>query len=165
MIATYIALGSNLDQPLLQLQLAVRALRALPTSRLVHRSSIYRSAPVGPGEQPDYLNAAVRLDTRLDALALLDHLQRIERAQGRTRGTRWGPRTLDLDLLFYGDLIRSDVRLTLPHPRLHERNFVLYPLREISDTSRLPDGTDLDTLLARCQAGVLENTGEALGDA
>jgi len=146
----FIALGSNLDDPAVQLQRAVIALAALPDTRLEQVSGVYRSTAVGPGPQPDYLNAVVRLATRLAPESLLDALQGIERAQGRVRGVRWGPRTLDLDILLYGDRHIQSARLTVPHPRMHRRDFVLYPLREISNTNlTLPGGADIDTLLAR----------------
>jgi len=148
MTPAYIALGSNLDEPARQLQRAVGELAALPDTRLEQVSSVYRSAAVGPGAQPDYLNAAARLATRLEPEALLDALQRIEQFQGRQRGARWGPRTLDLDILLYGDRQIHSPRLTIPHPRMHEREFVLYPLREISNTNlQLPDGMDIDSLI------------------
>jgi 2-amino-4-hydroxy-6-hydroxymethyldihydropteridine diphosphokinase len=144
----FIALGSNLDEPALQLRRGVSALAALPDTRLEQVSSVYRSAAVGPGTQPDYLNAVARLATRLAPEALLDALQRIEQAQGRQRGARWGPRTLDLDILLYGHRQIRSPRLTIPHPRMRERDFVLYPLREISNTNlQLPDGMDIDSLI------------------
>lgn len=151
MTAAYIALGSNLGDRENHLRRAVIALAALPRTRLDRVSSVYRSAAVGPGTQPDYLNAVARLTTDLSAIALLDALQRIERDQGRVRDVRWGPRTLDLDLLLYGDETITSPRLTVPHPRMQQRHFVLYPLREISDGDpRLPDGTHLGALLRQC---------------
>jgi 2-amino-4-hydroxy-6-hydroxymethyldihydropteridine diphosphokinase len=155
----YIALGSNLDYPAQQLQRAVTALAGLPTSVLTRVSSVYRSAAVGPGQQPDYLNAVALLSTRLAPDALLDALLGIEQAQGRERSERWGPRTLDLDLLLYGDRKIRSARLTVPHPRMHERDFVLYPLREISNTNLiLPGDGDVDTLLAQLPEDGLEKT-------
>ena len=159
MTPAYIALGSNLDQPENQLQLAVTALAALPGTRLERASSVYRSTAVGPGPQPDYLNAVALLETDLPPETLLDALQAIERAQGRERGVRWGPRTLDLDLLLYGELEIHSTDLTVPHPRMHLRDFVLYPLREISNTNLvLPGGTDIDTLLAQLPRDGLAKT-------
>ncbi len=156
MIEAYIGLGSNLEEPLQQLRQALLAIAELPSSHLVHVSSAYRSAAVGPGEQPDYLNAAVQLRTSLDPDALLQKLQRIELAQGRVRTVRWGPRTLDLDILLYGDLRLTTPTLTIPHPGLARRNFVLYPLLEICGPNLvLPDGADLGTLIARCPQGDL----------
>jgi len=165
MTPTWIALGSNLDDPVLQLQRAVVALAALPHTRLEQVSGVYRSAAVGPGTQPDYLNAVARLATRLAPESLLDALQRIEWAQGRERGVRWGPRTLDLDILLYGDRRIHSARLTVPHPRMHHRDFVLYPLREISNTNlTLPDGADIDSLLERLPGDGLVKTHYTLRD-
>jgi 2-amino-4-hydroxy-6-hydroxymethyldihydropteridine diphosphokinase len=152
MAVAYIALGSNLQQPARQLTLALDALDRLPDTTLAAVSGIYRSAAVGPGTQPDYLNAVARLQTGLAPLALLHALQEIEQAQGRERGIRWGPRTLDLDILLYDQLqLRSD-ELRLPHPAMRERPFVLYPLAELDPALVLPCGTALGTLLAACPA-------------
>ena len=134
-----IGIGSNLDDPLAQVRAALQALAALPASQLSTCSPLYRSVPVGgPPGQPDYLNAVAALDTRLSADQLLRALQAIEAAQGRVRELRWGPRTLDLDLLLYADLVRDDAWLTLPHPRLHLRAFVLYPLADLAPDLALP---------------------------
>lgn len=163
MIQSFIALGSNQQQPALQLQRAVDAIGQLPESQLVQASHLYRSAAVGPGEQPDYLNAVICLNTHLPALALLDALQEIENSQGRVRTVRWGPRTLDLDILLYGDQQIAQARLEVPHPRMAQRNFVLYPLQEIASPNLvLPDGTELGTLVAHCPRGSLEDTGRVL---
>jgi 2-amino-4-hydroxy-6-hydroxymethyldihydropteridine diphosphokinase len=159
MIPAYIGLGSNLQQPLLQLRAALRAIARLPSSRLVQVSSFYRSAAVGPGKQPDYLNAVLRLDTDLPPAQLLEALQAIEHAQGRVRNIRWGARSLDLDILLYGDQQIATPDLTIPHPALGQRNFVVYPLAEIAGPNLvLPDGTDLGTLIARCPPGDLVKT-------
>ena len=159
MTPAYIALGSNLRDPECQLRRAVVALKSLPDTRLDRVSGIYRSVALGPGTQPDYLNAVSLLATKLSPTALLDALQQIEQDQGRIRGVRWGPRTLDLDILLYGDLQIASGRLTVPHPRMQHRNFVLYPLREISNTNLvLPDGTDIDTLLRQCPGNGLVRT-------
>ncbi len=147
----YVALGSNLGDPEKQLCTAVNALAALSECQLDGVSSVYRSAALGPGTQPDYLNAVVRLHTALNAEALLDALQQIEQQQGRIRDVTWGPRTLDLDLLLYDDQTITSPRLTVPHPQMQHRHFVLYPLREIGgDTLVLPGGTALDALLQHC---------------
>jgi 2-amino-4-hydroxy-6-hydroxymethyldihydropteridine diphosphokinase len=159
MIEAYIGLGSNLEEPIQQLRHALLAVAELPSSHLVQVSSAYRSPAVGPGEQPDYLNAVVQLRTSLDPDALLQKLQRIELAQGRVRTVRWGPRTLDLDILLYGDLRLTTPTLSIPHPGLARRNFVLYPLLEICGPNLvLPDGADLGTLIARCPQGDLVKT-------
>ena len=148
----YIGLGSNLAEPLRQLQAALAAIAELPHSQLVTTSSFYASDPLGPPDQPRYVNAVAALDTSLAPLELLDALQRIEQEQGRVRkAERWGPRTLDLDILLFGDRLLSETRLTVPHYHMHARAFVLYPLAEIAPTDlQLPDGRRLEQLLAAC---------------
>lgn len=149
MMRVYLALGSNLADPLHQVQSALDALAAIPQSRLVACSSLYRTPPYGPPDQPDYLNAAVALDTELSPEALLDHTQRIELEQGRVRKDhRWGPRTLDLDIMLFGDLTLATARLTVPHYDMHNRAFMLLPLLEIAPALCLPDGTRIADLLA-----------------
>jgi 2-amino-4-hydroxy-6-hydroxymethyldihydropteridine diphosphokinase len=151
MIAAYIGLGSNLQEPIRQLRSAVASIRKLPDSNVAGISSAYGSAALGPGEQPDYLNAVLCLHTDLAPQVLLGKLQQIESSQGRVRTERWGARTLDLDILLYGNLKIATPDLTIPHASLSLRNFVLYPLAEISGPNLvLPDGSDLGTLLARC---------------
>ncbi len=132
LVSAWIGLGSNLDDPRGQLRRAAAALAELPQSRLVALSGHYGSSPLGPQDQPDYVNAAARLDTALEPLALLDALQAIENAQGRVRARRWGERTLDLDLLLYGRQRIDLPRLQVPHPGLPQRAFVLCPLAEIA---------------------------------
>ncbi len=128
----YIGLGSNLSDPAEQVERAFEFLEAVPEIRLLSRSSLYRSAPIGPVEQPEYVNAVAKISTTLEARELLDALQRIERLRGRKRGVRWGPRVLDLDLLAYGDQQIDELRLKVPHPGIADRNFVLLPLLEIA---------------------------------
>lgn len=140
---TYIALGSNLNQPKQQLNHAIQALAQLPNSQLVAISSFYQSKPLGPQDQPDYVNAVVCLNTELSPLDLLEHLQQIERQQGRVRLRRWGERTLDLDILLYANLQMQTERLTLPHYAMTQREFVIVPLFEIAPDLVLPDGTPL----------------------
>ncbi len=149
-VSAYLGLGSNLADPPAQLRRALAALARLPDSRLQAVSGLYRSPPMGPPDQPDYVNAVARLDTRLSPLALLDRLQAIERAQGRVRGIHWGPRTLDLDLLLHGRARMRTERLVLPHPGLHERPFVLVPLAEIAPRLVLPGGAVVAELAAAC---------------
>lgn len=140
----YIGLGSNLASPASQLKQALLAIARIPHSQLTHVSSFYRSSPVGgPPDQPDYLNACACLLTRLAPEALLDHLQQIENAHGRVRTVRWGARTLDLDILLFGDYQLQTDRLSIPHPRLTERAFALLPLLEIAPDLPLPDGRPL----------------------
>lgn len=160
----YIGLGSNLAEPREQLRDALKALADIPSSRLVAVSSLYVSDPLGPPDQPRYNNAVAVLETTQDPLTLLDALQAIEQAQGRERKTeRWGPRTLDLDILLYGDRLIDEPRLTVPHYHLHARPFVLYPLAEVApDTLQLADGRYLKHLLAACPFEGLERVGEAL---
>lgn len=129
----YVGLGSNLQGPAGQLDSAFDLLAAIPDTRLIARSSLYRSAPFGGVEQPDFVNAAAALLTRLSAQQLLDELQSIESRRGRERdGVRWGPRILDLDLLVYANEAIDEAGLTVPHPGIAERNFVLLPLKEIA---------------------------------
>jgi 2-amino-4-hydroxy-6-hydroxymethyldihydropteridine diphosphokinase len=153
-IRAYIGLGSNLDNPRQQIQRAIKALGRIPESRLTATSCLYRSKPMGPVDQPDYVNAVAMLDTCLEPLTLLDALQAIEQQQGRARnGERWGPRTLDLDLLLYGAEKIELPRLQVPHPGITQRSFELtFPdgraLREvlaaiaINDLEPLPQGED-----------------------
>jgi 2-amino-4-hydroxy-6-hydroxymethyldihydropteridine diphosphokinase len=155
-LRAWIGLGSNLEDPLAQVSTALQELKLLPDTTLAARSSLYRSDPVGPPGQPDYINAVAALDTRLEPEALLDALQAIEQMHQRVRKTHWGPRTLDLDLLLYGDQVISTPRLTVPHAYMTERNFVLWPLAELAPELILPDGRPLNTLLQHCPLGTLE---------
>ncbi|MEI7187980.1 2-amino-4-hydroxy-6-hydroxymethyldihydropteridine diphosphokinase [Dickeya dianthicola] len=149
MIQVYLALGSNLSEPLQQVRAALTALDAIPHTRLVRCSSFYRSRPLGPQDQPDYLNAVAELQTALPPETLLDHTQRIEQEQGRVRKeNRWGPRTLDLDILLFGSLTLHTERLTIPHYDMKNREFMLYPLAELAPEQVFPDG---ETLAARLQ--------------
>lgn len=156
MITTCIGLGSNLGDSLATIQSAITALSALPESRLTAVSQFYRSRAVGPGEQPDYINAAAELLTDLDAEHLLDELQRIESEHDRTRGpVRWTARTLDLDLLLYGDALIETERLSVPHPRINERNFVLLPLNDLNHHLIFPNGVCLTDLVKQTpQTGI-----------
>lgn len=153
MTLAYIAIGSNLASPLEQVNAAITALGEIPYSQIVARSAFYRTPPLGPQDQPDYLNAAVALETTLDADTLLDHTQRIELAQGRVRkAERWGPRTLDLDIMLFGDEVINTPRLTVPHYDMHNRGFMLWPLFEIAPEVLFPDGTPLACVLTQCGA-------------
>jgi len=135
----YIGLGSNLDDPEHQVRRALAELEALPLTRLEAGSPLYRSAPMGPQDQPPFINAVARLATHLSPLALLDQLQALEQRHRRVRRRHWGPRTLDLDLLLYEGCRARWPRLTLPHPGIAERNFVLVPLADIAPDERLGD--------------------------
>lgn len=157
----YIGLGSNLAEPLQQLHAALQAIAQLPHSCLQAHSSFYISDPLGPADQPRYVNAVAALDTELQPWQLLDALQRIEQEQGRVRkAERWGPRTLDLDILLFGERLIDDERLTVPHYHLHARPFVLYPLAEVAAELQLPDGRRLDALLDACPFTGLERLPE-----
>ncbi|EFE07618.1 2-amino-4-hydroxy-6-hydroxymethyldihydropteridine diphosphokinase [Citrobacter youngae ATCC 29220] len=149
----YIAIGSNLASPLEQVNAAVQAIGEIPDSHIVAVSSFYRTPPLGPQDQPDYLNAAVALDTALAPEALLDHTQRIELQQGRVRkAERWGPRTLDLDIMLFGDEVIHTERLTVPHYDMKNRGFMLWPLFEIAPELIFPDGVSLHQYLTRLGA-------------
>ncbi|MET6676545.1 2-amino-4-hydroxy-6-hydroxymethyldihydropteridine diphosphokinase [Citrobacter amalonaticus] len=153
MTLVYIALGSNLASPLEQVNAAVNAIGEIPESRIVALSSFYRTPPLGPQDQPDYLNAAVALETTLEAETLLDHTQRIELQQGRVRkAERWGPRTLDLDIMLFGDRVINSERLTVPHYDMKNRGFMLWPLFEIAPDLHFPDGTSLQQRLTHLGA-------------
>lgn len=148
MTRVYIAVGSNLASPLDQVNAAIAALGEIPETKIASVSSFYRTPPLGPQDQPDYLNAAVALDTRLEPEILLDNTQRIELRQGRVRKEeRWGPRTLDLDIMLFGDAVIHTDRLTVPHYDMHNRGFMLWPLAEIAPDLIFPDGTPLTSLL------------------
>ena len=149
-VDAYIGLGSNLEQPAAQLARAVSELAGLPKSTLVAQSPFYASRPVGPQDQPDFVNGAVHLRTDLSAHELLDCLQAIEQAHGRERLRHWGPRTLDLDLLLFGQVTLKDARLTVPHAELANRDFVLQPLLDLAPELALPDGTTVAELRRDC---------------
>ena len=147
----YVGLGSNLDNPIHQLKQALLVLNTIPTTVLLKHSALYRSKPLGPQNQPDYINAVAVLTTELAPLMLLNELQAIENKQGRVRtARRWGPRTLDLDMLLYGNKQLETPQLTLPHPGLYDRAFVLYPLYECAPDLVLPNGLKAYDLIQRC---------------
>jgi 2-amino-4-hydroxy-6-hydroxymethyldihydropteridine diphosphokinase len=144
----YIGLGANLAQPVQQLEQAVLALQRIKQTTLAQVSGFYSSKPMGPQDQPDYVNAVAALHTRLAAEDLLTELQQIELEQGRQRkDERWGPRTLDLDILLFGNNVIQTERLIVPHYGMKQREFVLYPLAELNSNLVLPDGTRLTELL------------------
>lgn len=158
MITIYIAIGSNLADPATQANNAIEALKGLPKSQFIQASALYSSAPMGPQDQPDYINAVVKLKTELSPIELLDLTQAIELKHGRVRkDERWGPRTLDLDILLYGNQTIQNERLTIPHYGMKERAFVLYPLAEIAPDLILPDGTELQHLLNTVDRGELSS--------
>ncbi|KGJ99208.1 2-amino-4-hydroxy-6-hydroxymethyldihydropteridine diphosphokinase [Thalassotalea sp. ND16A] len=150
----YIGLGSNLERPKQQIQQAVDALKLLPETNVTAVSSLYSSKPMGPQDQPDYINAVAAISTELSAIELLDQLQQIELSFGRVRkDQRWGARVLDLDILLFGDQVINSERLTVPHYGMKVREFVIYPLAEIAEKLTLPDGTKIKQL----QATIAEN--------
>lgn len=151
----YIGMGSNLAAPAEQLREAIKALSQLPDTDLAGVSSFYVSDSLLPG-QPRYTNAVAALDTALAPIALLNALQGIENGQGRERLERWGPRTLDLDILLFGERVINEPRLSVPHYHMHARAFVLYPLAELAPGITLADGRKLDDLLADCPFEGLE---------
>lgn len=144
METVYIALGSNLENPLDQLKQAVRSLEKL--AKKVDVSPFYGSKPLGPQDQPDYVNAVAKFETDLTAIALLNALQNIENEQGRVRLRRWGERTLDLDMLLYGNQQIQTERLTVPHYDMHNREFVIVPLYDLAPDLVLPNGTRIADL-------------------
>lgn len=149
----YIGLGSNLNQPIVQLETAVQSLAEIKQTQLLKVSSFYQSKPVGFLDQPDFINAVAQLSTELDPLTLLDELQSIEKKQGRIRDGKLNqPRTLDLDILLYENIILAMPNLILPHPRLRSRVFVLAPLAEISPELKLPSGEKVAELLGALSA-------------
>ncbi len=150
MTDVFVGLGSNLADPAAQLGRAIAELAALPNTTLVAQSPFYASKPVGPQDQPDYVNGAAWLNTSLTPHVLLDHLQNIEQAHGRERLQHWGPRTLDLDVLLFGQQTLNDDRLTVPHAQLSQRDFALQPLLDLNPKLTLPNGTTLALLRQQC---------------
>ncbi|MFV0596171.1 2-amino-4-hydroxy-6-hydroxymethyldihydropteridine diphosphokinase [Shewanella sp.] len=148
MTQVFVALGANLEDPTAQLDNAVAALSALADNQSLKVSPYYCSAPMGDVVQPDYINAVASFETTLSPIALLDALQEIENTQGRVRRERWGPRTLDLDLLLYDDAIIDVPRLKVPHYGMKERSFVLVPLAAIAPDLVLPCKTPLRSLIS-----------------
>lgn len=146
---TYIGLGSNLESPANQIKSALASLEALPHCQHVQCSPWYSSLAVGPGEQPDYINAVVRLETQLAPVDLLHQLQAIENKHGRQRSIRWGARTLDLDLLLYDNVSINTEELQLPHPEINNRNFVIYPLYDLAPELILPNGQKLSDVASQ----------------
>ena len=147
----FIALGSNLNSPASQLIRALQSIAQLPKTALIKKSSLYKTTPVGYSEQPDFINAVAEIATELSAESLLKHLLKIENAFGRERPFPNSPRVLDLDLLLYDDLILQTENLTLPHPRMHLRGFVLLPLAEIAPEINIPQHGNVVKLAESCE--------------
>ncbi len=152
----YIALGSNLENPVDQIQRAFEELKQLPETLLISQSSLYKSAPVGRLDQPDFINAVACIETRLAPLDLLHELLAVEHRHGRIRESLNAPRTLDLDILMYDNVECQDSALTLPHPRMTQRAFVLKPLMEIASDCQIPGLGPIAPLLVACQEQSLE---------
>ena len=148
----FVALGANIGEPLRQIEAAFAALAALPGTRVLARSSLYRSAPVGYADQPDFINAVAMIETALAPHALLDALLAIERAHGRIREFPNAPRTLDLDIVLYGDVVLQEPGLTIPHARMLERAFVMLPLAEIAPDAVVPGQGRVSDLARRVDA-------------
>jgi 2-amino-4-hydroxy-6-hydroxymethyldihydropteridine diphosphokinase len=170
MTTIYIGIGSNLDDPRTQVKQAIEELKHLTDCQFVAASGLYQSKPLPveqsdqyySGTQPDYVNVVVAIETERDPLSLLDDLQAIEVRHGRNRqAKRWAPRTLDLDVLLAGDKIIKHNRLIIPHPGLHERSFVLYPLQEIAPDLVIPGHGPLAGLVVQCDVEGLERLGDA----
>ena len=161
-VLAFIGIGANLGDPVAQvLDAFARLGRDVPHSRLTGRSRLYRNPPMGPQDQPDYVNAVARLETRLQPRALLDRLQAIEVACGRRRdGTRWGPRLLDLDLLLFGSEVIDEPGLRVPHPGIAERDFVLFPLLELAPGLIVPGHGPVAALCRRMPGTGLQVVGE-----
>jgi 2-amino-4-hydroxy-6-hydroxymethyldihydropteridine diphosphokinase len=149
-VTAYVGLGSNLDRPREQVLAAFEELAQLPQTRLVSRSGLYRSAPIGRRDQPDFVNAVAQVDTALQPPRLLAELQAIENRHGRERPHADAARTLDLDLLLYGNAVINSDSLAVPHPRMHQRAFVLRPLAEISPAVSVPGRGTVAQLLRAC---------------
>lgn len=151
MNTVFIGLGSNLDEPLSQLKTAIKSLGQLENTEVINVSSFYSSAPMGPQDQADYINAVAKLSTSLKVEQLLDECQNIENQQGRVRKQHWGARTLDLDILLFADEVIKTERLTVPHIGISQRNFVLYPLNDLLDDNfNIPTFGIISELLAAC---------------
>lgn len=156
-IRVYIGIGSNLDNPVAQVLEAVEELEMIPDTILAERSTLYSARPMGPEDQPDYVNAVVAMDTLLSADELHKALIKIEDLQGRVReGEKWGPRIIDLDLLLYGNSTIDTATLTVPHPGMHERDFVIIPLEEVAGNLKIPGRGNLYSLINKCKSHSLK---------
>jgi 2-amino-4-hydroxy-6-hydroxymethyldihydropteridine diphosphokinase len=151
MTTVFLGIGSNMDDPPAQLQMAVAALRLLPGTRMQRISPTYASKAWGKTDQPDFLNMVVQVETDLQPAALLEQVKQIEAAQGRLPGERWGPRPVDIDILLYDKLTINTPTLVIPHPRMWERAFVLRPLSDLLPDLCAPDGTLISVLLKQVQ--------------
>ena len=155
MTRCYLGLGSNLRSPERQLRQAIEQIKKLPRSVITHQSKLYVSHPLGARSQPHYCNMVIEIHTSLPALRLLNHCQRIENTHQRLRKKHWGARTLDIDLLLYGQQTINHVDLTVPHPHMVKRDFVLVPLLEIAPTAHLPTGEPVASYINTCDTYLL----------
>ncbi|MFK5915692.1 MAG: 2-amino-4-hydroxy-6-hydroxymethyldihydropteridine diphosphokinase [Woeseiaceae bacterium] len=161
-VRVFIGLGSNLDEPIQQIKTALDALEQHSDLNLVQYSCLYKSDPMGPQDQPDYINAVAEVTTRLASEPLLNELQTIENTQGRVRKTRWGARTLDLDILLYGNEVIDSERLIVPHCGIAQRNFVIYPLSElVNDDFNIPSLGEIKNLLKQCSSQGIQRLNKA----
>lgn len=156
MTIVYVGLGSNMGDTEQHIISALKSLGDIQSTKIMQTSSLYKSKPVGPQDQADYINAVARLDTELSALELLDELQAIENEHGRVRNEHWGPRTLDLDILMFGNKIINNDRLTVPHPEIPNRCFVLVPLAEIDSECVIPEAGNVRELIKKVDQEGLE---------
>lgn len=156
MTTAYIALGSNLSKPVNQLNLAIYHLKQLDTLSVISISPYYLSKPVDKSIQPDFVNAVIKITTSLSAIDLLSECKRIEALQGRKKSVRWGPRVIDLDILLYNRISQHNTQLTLPHPEMLNRDFVLKPLLDIWPEATLPNGTLLKPYLERLEVNLIK---------
>lgn len=163
-MSVYVGIGSNQQDPIKQVQSAIEEISNLDDLNVIATSSLYRTTPVGPQDQPDFINAVLQCVVNLEPLDFLSKMQAIEHLHGRVRGdVQFDPRTLDLDILLFDDQVLTLEQLTVPHPRMFERAFVLYPLAEISADLTFPDGTLLSQLLSQISPqGVTQLTEEEL---
>ena len=155
-VTAYIGLGANIDDPQQQLIRALKALNGLPSTRLTGWSSFYSSRPLGPQDQPDFINAVAVIETSLPPAELLAHTQHLESAQGREKRRHWGERCIDLDILLYGDQVVDTPDLTIPHAGLTERSFVIVPLLEIAPDTTLPDGRPLQQIVPSFEGELMQ---------
>jgi 2-amino-4-hydroxy-6-hydroxymethyldihydropteridine diphosphokinase len=164
MTIVYIGLGSNLGSglgseiksPMQHITTAIQSLGEIESTRMISVSSLYKSKPVGPQDQDDYINAVAQIETELEPLELLDAIQAIENKHGRVRNERWGPRTLDLDILMFGEEVINNERLTVPHIEMANRSFVLVPLAEINSECVIPEKGSVSDLLSGIDQNGLE---------
>lgn len=156
MVEAYVSLGSNIEFPLHQVKQAILEIDALEQIQVLTQSSLYRTPPWGKLDQPDFVNAVVKIQTSLTAFKLLEMLRDIEKKHARMLLEKWGPRTLDCDLILFGQEIIEDPNLTVPHPRMKTRGFVLLPLVEIAPTLRLPSGEAILDLVSTCDCTGIE---------